>query len=560
MKARLSLAVAALLVLPACLDPIVGTQCARGYSPCGSQCVPAGSCAIADAGQVGDSDGSTLLDASPDEPESYLDAEAAETGPAADAESATNGAENEAGVELQDASPPAEAGLGGDGGPGDLLVPAIDAESDDAGLDGPEGTPNDAETANSGDDGGTPAVEIDGASVVDDTGVDSGPGGTVDDTGTGGADTSPLLCVGCADASETDDSASDEAGVLLGADAGNTGDSSSDKTGVLPADDGGANDASGDGAAADAGGVGADGAPQDVVPLQCVALLTACDDQCVDLTSDPENCGGCGSMCPSGVCVNGGCLVCASIETVCGQQCTNTASDPDNCGGCNAPCASGLCSNSQCEDWGTGRVIVIGHDYLKNRTAMNRILGNAVFLWPINPVRLLTYKVAANPSAITGADGAIAQVALAQGRQVQRTDLVDGDVATQFAAADVFLIYGQEQASDATLNQLGQDWASAMTAFVNRGGTVIVLDGVYSGNAGTVQIISQAGLFDIQQKASVTNAVCTVVARGDALASGLLKNYLCEPNSVSFKTSEPPSGFTSVVESGGVSVVVHKLF
>ena len=110
---------------------------------------------------------------------------------------------------------------------------------------------------------------------------------------------------------------------------------------------------------------------------------------------------------------------------------------------------------------------------------MNRILGNAVFLWPINPVRLLTYKLAANPRAITGADGAIAQVALAQGRQVQRTDLVDGDVATQLAAADVFLIYGQELASDTTLNQLGQDWASAMSAFVNRGGTVIVLDGLY---------------------------------------------------------------------------------
>ncbi len=493
MRARLLLAVVALLALPACLDPIVGTQCARGYSPCGSKCVPAGSCALRDAGQA---------------------------------------------------------------------------------ADGEE--PSDAEIANSGDDGGTPAVEVDGASVADDTDVDSGLGGddalTVDDaitvdgtvavddaiTEDGGRNDSSLLCVGCVDAVDTDASASDETGALLGADAG---DSSGDETGVLLASDGGADDAGGESATmADASEATGDVALPDTGPLQCPGQLAACDDQCVNLFTDPENCGGCSTMCSSGVCINGGCLICSSIETVCGQQCTNTASDPDNCGSCGVPCASGLCSNSHCEDWGTGRVIVIGHDYLKNRTAMNRILGNAVFLWPINPVRLLTYKLAANPRAITGADGAIAQVALAQGRQVQRTDLVDGDVATQLAAADVFLIYGQELASDTTLNQLGQDWASAMSAFVNRGGTVIVLDGLYPGNAGTVQIISQAGLFAIQQKASVTNAVCTVVARGDALANGLLKNYLCEPNSVSFKTTEAPSAFTSVVESGGVYVVVHKLF
>ncbi len=71
------------------------------------------------------------------------------------------------------------------------------------------------------------------------------------------------------------------------------------------------------------------------------------------------------------------------------------------------------------------------------------------------------------------------------------------DVPTQLAAADVFLIYGQEQAIDATLTQLGQNWAIAMTTFVNRGGTVIVLDGLYPGNTGTVQIVSQAGLFNI---------------------------------------------------------------
>ena len=250
---------------------------------------------------------------------------------------------------------------------------------------------------------------------------------------------------------------------------------------------------------------------------------------------------------------------CAEEESVCGQQCTNTAADPDNCGGCGVPCASGLCSNSQCEIAGTGRVIVIGHDYLKNRPVMNRILGNAVFLWPINPVRLLAYQGAANPTAIAGADAAIDQVTLATGRQVERTDATAADVATQLAATDVFLIYGQEQASDATLTQLGQDWADAMSTFVNRGGTMIVLDAFYPANAGTVQILSQSGLFDVQRNSSATDSVCAVAARGDALASGLPRTYRCEQNSVSFTTTEVGAAVTSVVESG-TSVVIDKVF
>jgi len=62
------------------------------------------------------------------------------------------------------------------------------------------------------------------------------------------------------------------------------------------------------------------------------------------------------------------------------------------------------------------------------------------------------------PDCHRRSNGAIAQVATATGRLVQRTDVAAADVATQLAATDVFLIYGQEQASDATLNQLGQDW------------------------------------------------------------------------------------------------------
>jgi Stigma-specific protein, Stig1 len=481
MRARLVLAVTALLAVPACFDPIVGTQCATGYSPCGGRCVAAGTCGV-DAGEQADSAQIVISDSSLGEPETAADAEAAETNPAVDAP------QIEDSVSLEDA-------------------PAL------VGLDA-------AAVVNVDPDASLPAADVDNSPLPSDTGVLL----VGDDASTVDAPIfdAALVCVSCLDALDA---------VAEGAGVGD------------------------DGAAGPEADVGWD----DAGPLQCADPLVICDNECVDLTSDYENCGSCNNICTSSVCLAGTCLVCSSEETVCGQQCINTASDPDNCGGCFSPCSSGLCSNSLCEASGTGRVIVIGHDYLKNRPAMNRILGNAVFLWPVNPVRLLTYQGAANPTAIAGAIAAIAQVAAATGRQVQRTDVSAADVPAHLAATDVFLIYGQEQASDATLTQLGQDWASAMTAFINLGGTVIVLDALYAGNAGGVQILSQAALFDIQHDVSTTNAVCTVVSPGDALASGLPKTYRCEQNSVSFTTSEVGPAVTSVVASGA-PVVVDKVF
>ena len=290
-------------------------------------------------------------------------------------------------------------------------------------------------------------------------------------------------------------------------------------------------------------GTGIDG------PLVCTDPSIVCNDQCVDPTTDPNNCGGCNTACSTNAC--------------CNRQCIDLFVDPDNCGGCGVSCGSGLCSNGVCEAAGTGRIIVIGHDYFRNRRDMNRILGNAVFLWPVNPVNVLVYDVKANTTAIAGANAAIAQVAAATGRQWVRTVATSADVPAALAipsAFDVFLIYGQESEDDITLTQLGTAWQSALSNFVNHGGTVVVLDAVYA-NAGTAQIVSQAGLFQIARDTSATGDHCAVVTRGDALASGLPQTYLCDQNSTTFRVTDPATAvITSVVEVSGQSVVVHKVF
>ncbi|MDP2273085.1 MAG: hypothetical protein Q8K32_20270 [Archangium sp.] len=144
----------------------------------------------------------------------------------------------------------------------------------------------------------------------------------------------------------------------------------------------------------------ADGACRDAQCVErCAVPLLACGNTCVDPRVDPENCGGCGLVCPPGglcdqsscqglscpsgthacgpacvgdddvlncgacgnvcnpgeACVANQCrLNCSAGQTACGGQCVRTATDPGHCGGCGQPCqggevcASGLCVPSAC--------------------------------------------------------------------------------------------------------------------------------------------------------------------------------------------------------------------
>ena len=88
-----------------------------------------------------------------------------------------------------------------------------------------------------------------------------------------------------------------------------------------------------------------------------------CQDVCVDLQTDNDNCGSCGHVCvgPSR-CINGhcSCNTCGDggknpYSRICGGQCTDTSSDFYNCGSCGNVCPdsvngfAGICNCGQCD-------------------------------------------------------------------------------------------------------------------------------------------------------------------------------------------------------------------
>jgi hypothetical protein len=244
-------------------------------------------------------------------------------------------------------------------------------------------------------------------------------------------------------------------------------------------------------------------------------------------------------------------------EIPCGGICLDPDGDPDNCGSCGNRCSSGLCTAGVCQAEGAGHAVLIGHDYVTNRTGMNNLIGNAVFLSAGDPVRVLAFEGDAQISAVLGANAAIDQVANERHRSWQLTPGNASMVMTNLAAYDILLVYAQHGSSDATLIARGTAWSTALDAFLTLGRTIVVLDGDSPNNGGTYQILSAANIMNVTGQTVVTGQSLTVFNPADALAPRVPRVYRAEMSTVRFTTTETAKVVTTM---GGQPVVIHKTF
>ena len=77
-----------------------------------------------------------------------------------------------------------------------------------------------------------------------------------------------------------------------------------------------------------------------------------CNGICIDGTSDPSNCGMCGTTCAGAApfCQASSCVAtCAAGALACGNSCVDASADPNNCGACGHTCAiNEACTGSVC--------------------------------------------------------------------------------------------------------------------------------------------------------------------------------------------------------------------
>ncbi|KAK4163216.1 hypothetical protein QBC43DRAFT_213408, partial [Cladorrhinum sp. PSN259] len=76
--------------------------------------------------------------------------------------------------------------------------------------------------------------------------------------------------------------------------------------------------------------------------------LHLCNKQCVNVRSNPSNCGGCGRTCPEGTQCSG--LGCVCSKNTCGNLCLDFKTHPRNCGRCGNVCSTGYCYQGVCSE------------------------------------------------------------------------------------------------------------------------------------------------------------------------------------------------------------------
>lgn len=115
--------------------------------------------------------------------------------------------------------------------------------------------------------------------------------------------------------------------------------------GLVAGRDSGARDAAVDAGMQDAGMQG------DAGPPPCPAYRERCGGECIAVSDDPGNCGGCGVACAEGeACFGPRCVAdCPLDRRECGGRCADIRTDSAHCGACDVACGEGTgCADGNC--------------------------------------------------------------------------------------------------------------------------------------------------------------------------------------------------------------------
>ncbi len=257
-------------------------------------------------------------------------------------------------------------------------------------------------------------------------------------------------------------------------------------------------------------------------------------------------------------------LVCAAPLVACHGVCISVANDAANCGACGKICPSNICVAGECQGATPGDVVLIGHDFTHawSGSAQAKVLVNALTIPTTDPIRILSYEDGAPKSTIAQTK-ALAAAGI-KGRSMDVTiaasasALADADLAKRY---DIVLIH-DASAGDAVAT--GASWSTSLGGFTRRGGVVVALD---RGTSPMPELLSGSGLLVVASHAVLADGIHLVVAgAADVVGAQVLSPYAGFGAPVSFQGVGAPSADLGwVVRAQGPEstlgdpVVVHRV-
>jgi hypothetical protein len=243
-------------------------------------------------------------------------------------------------------------------------------------------------------------------------------------------------------------------------------------------------------------------------------------------------------------------MTCPAPTTICSATCVDLSIDPDNCGHCGRVCPSGLCTAGTCVGSVVGHVVAIGHDFSSADGAMIDVFANALALGSNGAARIGWWR---GTATVTTAAETAGHTGLGQlGRTWLDTQIAGDPTAETLANLDVLVVEAQT-GDGAAAQATGARWSTVVAAFLTAGHVVVVLEG-----AGGVSyaLAHGAGLYTVGAPIDVANQVVTVTTPTDEIAAGVPSPYLAKATSAAY----PAAAGAVVTTASGAVVVLHQTY
>jgi hypothetical protein len=254
---------------------------------------------------------------------------------------------------------------------------------------------------------------------------------------------------------------------------------------------------------------------------------------------------------------------CLPPLTACPDGCVDLKTNPDNCGKCDLECPTEICIAGKCTGGPIGHVIIIGMSYALFNAPGQQLLGNGVFLPSTEPLTILDFRKHTKPANAKNTDDLLAAEAKNRARSfVTKTVTSAAELSTELDSGKhaLLFIHDQPSAASGELAALGASIAPAVGKFAKKGGTIVVLatqDGV-----GEMKfLLTGSGILNTVALADGTGKSATNQVPTDGLGIGVQSPFLAKSVSSTIATLEASGPSVSYVITDTLTmapIAIHK--